>query len=319
MESKVFVTRRLPDDAWQRLFDFCQPESWFADTVVPRQILMEKITDKEGLVCLLTDRIDAELMDSAPQLRVISQVAVGYDNIDTSAAQERGIVVGNTPGVLTETTADFAFTLMMAAARRIVAGVDYVRTGRWQTWGLTTLLGRDIFGATLGIVGLGRIGAAVARRAAGFNMRLLYYDQVRRPAVEEELGIEYASWNRLLGEVDFLSLHVSLTPQTRGMIGAAEFDNLKSTCILINTARGPVVDTEALVAALREGWIAGAALDVTDPEPLPADHELLRLPNVIITPHIASASAVTRRRMAFMAVDNLRAGLECRPLPYPVR
>jgi glyoxylate reductase len=258
------------------------------------------------------------LLDGAPQLRVISQCAVGYDNVDVAAAAERGILVGNTPGVLTETTADFAFALLMAAGRRVVEGVDYVRAGRWQSWGLTVLLGQDIHGATLGLVGLGRIGAAVARRARGFEMRILYHDRVRRPELEAELGLDHVELEQLLAESDFVSLHVSLTAETRGLIGAAEFARMKPNAILINTARGPVVEMDALVTALRQGQIAAAALDVTDPEPLPADHELLSLPNVIVVPHIASASAATRERMAMMAVENLAAGLAGLPLPYPV-
>jgi len=318
MEPRIYVTRHLPELAWRKLLEFCRPESWDAETAAPYQVIKEKLTDKEGLLCLLTDRIDAGLMDAAPRLRVISQCAVGYDNVDVAAATERGIAVGNTPGVLTETTADFAFALLMAAARRVVEGVDYVRAGRWQTWGLTTLLGQDVYGATLGIVGLGRIGAAVARRAAGFNMRLLYTDRTRRPDLEAELGLECVELDRLLAESDFISLHVTLTPETRNLIGPAELARMKPQAILINTARGPIVDSEALYIALHDGQIAGAALDVTDPEPLPADHELLTLSNLIVAPHIASASAATRNRMAMMAAENLEAGLAGRPLPFPV-
>lgn len=318
MNARVYVTRRLPDLAWRKLSEFCRPESWDHENPPPYSTLRESVADKDGLLCLLTDRIDADLMVGAPQLRVISQCAVGYDNVDVAAAAERGILVGNTPGVLTETTADFAFALLMAAGRRVVEGVDYVRAGRWQSWGLTVLLGQDIHGATLGLVGLGRIGAAVARRARGFEMRILYHDRVRQPELEAELGLIYVELEQLLAESDFVSLHVSLTAETGGLIGAAEFARMKSSAVLINTARGPVVEMDALVAALRQGQIAAAALDVTDPEPLPADHELLSLPNVIVAPHIASASAATRERMAMMAVENLEAGLAGRPLPFPV-
>jgi glyoxylate reductase len=314
----VYVTRRLPGAAWRRLQAFCRPESWDQEYPPPHEALREGVRDKEGLLCLLTDRIDAELMDEAPALRVISQCAVGYDNVDVAAAARRGILVGNTPGVLTETTADFAFALLMAAGRRVVEGMDYVRAGRWRTWGLTVLLGQDIHGATLGIVGMGRIGAAVARRARGFDMRLLYHDQVRRAALEVELGLTYVTLEELLEESDFVTLHVNLTPETEGLIGAAELARMKRTAVLVNTSRGPVVDPGALYQALRDGEIAAAALDVTDPEPLPADHPLLTLPNLIVAPHIASASAATRERMALMAVENLEAGLAGRPLPYPV-
>ncbi len=318
MKPGVYVTRRLPEAAWHRLHGFCRPESWDQEYPPPHDVLREGVRDKEGLLCLLTDRIDAELMDSAPGLRVISQCAVGYDNVDVAAAAARGIAVGNTPGVLTETTADFAFALLMAAGRRVVEGMDYVRAGRWRTWGLTVLLGQDIHGATLGIVGMGRIGAAVARRARGFDMRLLYHDQVRRAALEVELGMTFVTLEELLEESDFVTLHVNLTPETVGLIGAAELSRMKRTAVLVNTSRGPVVDPEALYHALRDGEIAAAALDVTDPEPLPADHPLLALPNLIVAPHIASASAATRQRMALMAVENLEAGLAGRPLPYPV-
>ncbi len=318
MKPPVYVTRRLPETAWRQLSEFCRPESWDAEAPPPYEVIRANLADKEGLLCLLTDRIDAPLMDAAPRLRVISQCAVGYDNVDVAAASERNIAVGNTPGVLTETTADFAFALLMAAARRVVEGADYVRAGRWKTWGLTTLLGQDVHGATLGIIGLGRIGAAVARRARGFDMRLLYHDCDRRPELEGELGLEYAELDRLLGESDFITLHVSLNSETRGLIGPAQLARMKRTAVLINTSRGPVVDPKALYVALREGKIAAAALDVTDPEPLPADHQLLTCPNLIIVPHIASASAATRQRMATMAVENLAAGLAGRPLPYPV-
>jgi glyoxylate reductase len=249
---------------------------------------------------------------------VISQIAVGYDNIDVQAAAQRGIKIGNTPGVLTDATADFTFTLLMAAARRIGEGIDYVRDGRWETWGLTTLLGQDVFGATLGIIGFGRIGQAVAVRARGFNMKILYYDRERDTDAERETGAEYRELNELLGEADFVSLHVDLNEETRGMIGVQEFDLMQPSAILINTARGPIIDKDALCASLKEGKIACAALDVTDPEPLPADDELLSLPNIIIVPHIASATITARTRMCLMAVENLIAGVSDKPLPYPV-
>jgi len=314
----VYVTRRLPEAAWARLKTFCRPESWDQEVPPSYETLREGVRGKEGLLCLLTDRVDAGLMDEAPGLRVISQCAVGYDNVDVAAAAARGIVVGNTPGVLTETTADFAFALLMAAGRRVVEGMDYVRAGRWRTWGLTVLLGHDIHGATLGVIGMGRIGAAVARRARGFDMRILYHDQVRRAALEVELGMTYVTLEELLEESDFVTLHVNLTPETEGLIAAAELARMKRTAVLVNTSRGPVVDPEALYHALRDGEIAAAALDVTEPEPLPADHKLLTLPNLIVAPHIASASAATRERMALMAAENLEAGLSGRPLPYPV-
>jgi len=318
MKPKVYVTRHLPEQAWNELSQGCEATSWDQETPPPYEVLLANIHDKDGLLCLLTDRVDARLMDAAPRLKVISQCAVGYDNIDVEAATQRGIRVGNTPGVLTNATADFTFALLMAAARRIGEGIDYVRAGRWETWGLTLLLGQDVFGATLGIIGLGRIGTAVARRARGFNMRILYYDTTRQPQIESELGMEYHPLNDLLAKADFVSLHVNLTDETRGLINSEAFERMKPTAVLINTARGPVVDSEALYQALKTGRIAAAAIDVTDPEPLPADHKLLSLPNLILTPHIASATVSSRTQMALMAVRNLIAGVNDRKLPFSV-
>ncbi|MFN2244132.1 MAG: 2-hydroxyacid dehydrogenase [Anaerolineae bacterium] len=316
MKPPVYVTRRLPEPALQSLLEVCEVEIWDEDVPPPYEVIVEKVADKEALLCLLTDRIDAALMDAAPRLKVISQCAVGYDNIDVSAATARGIPVGNTPGVLTDATADFAFTLLMAAARRVGEAIEYVRQGRWQTWGLTLLLGQSVYGATLGIVGLGRIGQALARRARGFDMTILYHDAVRQPEAEAELGVEYRSLEDLLRESDFVSLHISLTEETERLIDAQKLALMKPTAILVNTSRGPVVDSEALYEALRDGQIGYAALDVTDPEPLPADHKLLTLPNLIVAPHIASATVTSRSLMAERAVRNLIAGLRGERLPY---
>jgi len=318
MKPKVYVTRHLPEVASEQLRESCEVEIWDFESPPPYETLKEKVGDKEGLLCLLTDRIDAELMDAAPDLKVISQCAVGYDNIDVPAATQRGILVGNTPGVLTEATADFAFTLLMAAARRVTEACDYVRAGKWQTWGLTVLLGQEVFGATLGIIGLGRIGQAVAKRARGFEMRLLYHDNNRLPEVEAELGVEYCSFEDLLRQSDYISLHVNLTEETQGLINAQAMSLMKPTAILINTSRGPVVESEELYEALKSGQITAAALDVTDPEPLPEDHKLLQLPNLIVAPHIASATVTSRNRMAMMAVENLVAGVQGEPLPNQV-
>jgi glyoxylate reductase len=318
MKPKVYVTRHLPEQAWHELIGVCEVEIWDREIPPPYEVIVEKVRDKEGLLCLLTDRIDAGLMDAGKSLKVISQVAVGYDNIDVDAATRRGILVGNTPGVLTDATADFAFTLLMAAARRVGEAIDFVRAGKWETWGLTLLLGRDVYGATLGIVGFGRIGQAVARRARGFDMNILYYDTDPHPTEATELEAQYRRFDDLLRESDFITIHVSLNEATRGMINARALSLMKSTAILINTARGPIVDPEALYHALQSGQIAYAALDVTDPEPLPANHKLLRLPNLIVVPHIASATVTSRTRMASMAVRNLIAGLQNEPLPYPV-
>jgi glyoxylate reductase len=269
------------------------------------------------LLSLLTDRVDDELLDAAgPQLKVVANLAVGFDNIDVPACTRRGIPVGNTPGVLTETTADLAFILMMAAARRLTEGIDYVREDRWKTWGPLLLLGVDVHGGTLGIVGFGRIGREMAKRARGFSMRILYHDVARASVEDEEaLGATFVPLDTLLAESDFVTLHVNLTPETRHLINAGALARMKSTAVLVNTSRGPVVDQAALYEALRDGAIFGAALDVTDPEPMSADDPLLTLPNCIVVPHIASATHVTRGKMARIAADNILAGLRGEPLP----
>jgi glyoxylate reductase len=318
MKPKVYVTRHLPEVAWSELVVACDVEIWDEEFPPSYELITQQIEDKDGLICLLTDKIDANLMDHAPNLKVISQVAVGYDNIDVAAATERTIAIGNTPGVLTDATADFAFALLMAAARRIGEAIDYVRAGKWQTWGLTLLLGQEIHGATLGIIGMGRIGQAVAKRARGFDMKILYHSADRLPDVEETLGAEYREFDELLQEADFVSLHVTLTEETRGLIDSRALGLMKRTAVLINTARGPVVDPDALYWALKNGQIAAAALDVTDPEPLPADDKLLDLPNLIVAPHIASATIASRNLMAQMAVQNCIAGVQGNPLPFPV-
>ena len=318
MKPKVYVTRHLPQAAREELEEACEVTIWDEEFPPPYDVIVENIADKDGLICLLTDRIDAGLMDVAPQLKVIGQVAVGFDNIDVVAAKERGIAVGNTPGVLTDATADFAFTLLMAAARRIGEAYDYVCAGEWETWGLTLFLGQEVYGATLGIVGMGRIGQAVARRARGFDMNVIYFNRARLPEVEAQLGVEYRDFEALLRESDFVSLHVNLTEETRGLIDGSALKLMKPAGILINTARGPVVDSDALYEALKEGQIAYAALDVTDPEPLPADHKLLTLSNCLVTPHIASATVASRTLMAQMAVRNCIAGVHGEPLPYAV-
>lgn len=312
-KPKVFITRKLPEPGLTRLQNEVDAEIWPDELPPDDETLLEKVAGVDGLLCLLTDLVDGAVMDAAgPQLKVISNCAVGVDNIDLQAATRHGIPVGNTPGILTETTADFAFALLMAAARNMVQADSYVRAGKWKTWGLTLLLGQDIYGATLGIIGFGRIGQAVARRASGFGMRILIYD----PSYQvDDDSVETVDLPILLTESDFISLHTPLTEQTHHLIGAAEFTRMKPNAILINTARGPVIDPDALYEALSEKQIAGAALDVTEPEPLPTDHRLLSLDNLIIAPHIASASRATRGKMADMAVDNLLAGLQGERLP----
>ena len=318
MKPRVYVTRILPKEAMDRINSFCDAKTWDGPLPPPREVLEENVTNIEGLLSLLTDKIDAALMDKAPKLKVISNYAVGFDNIDIPAATKRGIIVGNTPGVLTETTADLAFALLMAAGRRVVEGDKEVRAGKWKTWGPMTLLGQDIHGATLGIIGLGRIGAAVAQRAKGFGMKILYYDIIRNEKAEKELGIQYTDLNSLLSQSDFITIHTNLTKETHHLIGAKQFDLMKRTGILVNTSRGPIVDNMALYEALRSKKIAYAGLDVTEPEPLPADHPLLTLDNVVVVPHIASASVASRTKMGLMAADNLIAGLKGEMPPNPV-
>ena len=318
LKPKVYVTRLLPQVAMDKIQAFCDAKVWEGDLPPPRDMLLQNVVGVQGLLSLLTDKVDAELMDRAPNLKVVSNCAVGFDNVDVTEATKRQILVGNTPGVLTETTADFAFALMMAAARRVVEGDRVVRAGKWKTWGPMILLGQDIHNATLGIVGFGRIGIAVARRAKGFGMRILYTDIVRNKQAENELGLEYVTMERLLGESDFITIHTNLTPETHHLIGRKQFENMKPTAILVNTSRGPIVDNMALYDALRTGKIGYAALDVTEPEPIPVDHPLLTLENIVVVPHIASASVATRTKMALMAAENLIAGLKGEMPPNPV-
>ncbi len=311
MRPKVLVTREIPERGLSKIREFFEVDLWTDEAPPPKDVILERIRDKDALVSLLTDPIDEEVFDAAPKLRIVSQYAVGYDNIKVEEATKRGIYVTNTPGVLTETVADFTFALMLAVARRVVEADRYVREGKWKVgWHPLMMVGTDVYGATLGIVGLGRIGSAVARRAKGFNMRVIYYDVVRREDLEKELGIEYVSLDKLLEESDYVSLHTPLTPQTYHLIGEEQLKKMKKTAFLINTARGKVVDQKALYKALKEGWIAGAGLDVFEQEPISPDDPLLELDNVVLAPHAASASYETRSRMAEMVADNLIAFLK---------
>jgi len=306
---RIFVTRNLPGDAIDRLRQTCDVAVWPDELPPPPGDLRREAAAAHGLLTLLTDRIDASLLAAAPNLVAVSNMATGYDNVDIAEASRRLVLVSRTPGVLTETSADLAFGLLLAAARRIAEGDRYVRAGNWRTWGPEIMLGPDVHGATLGIIGLGRIGAAVARRAAGFGMRILYHGRSRNTRAAKDLGAAYADLDTLLTQSDFVSIHAALTEDTRGLIGARQFGLMKPGSILINTARGPIVEQDALYEALRSGAIAGAALDVTDPEPLSADSPLLALDNVVITPHIASASNATRSEMARLAAENLLSSL----------
>ena len=315
---RVAVTRVIPNAGLNLLREAAEIRLWEEELPPTPDELAALLRGCDGALTLLTDAITGEVLDREPQLKVVSNLAVGYDNVDVPAATARGVAVCNTPEVLTETTADFAWALLMTAARRVVEGADYVRAGRWKTWGPMLLLGRDLTGATLGIVGFGRIGREVAKRARGFEMRLLAYDTHHDEAAAQELGVAYRSLDDLLREADFVTLHVALTPETTGLIGARELGLMKPAAILVNAARGPVVVTDALVAALRDGVIGGAALDVTDPEPLPAGHPLLALPNALVVPHMASATVATRDRMAELAARNLLAVLRGETPPHIV-
>ena len=316
----VFVSRVIPDEGLNAIREGADARIWPHELPPPRTDLLREVAGCDGVLTLLTDKVDDEFLDAAgPQLKVVSNFAVGFDNVDVPACTRRKVAVGNTPGVLTETTADLAWALLMAAARRVVEGDRYVRDGQWRTWGPMLLMGPDVHGATIGIIGFGRIGQAVARRARGFGMRILYHDPRRvSPAVEAEYGAEYRTLEGILPESDFVSLHVDLRPETRGLLNAERLRWMKPTAILVNTSRGPVVDSMALAEALRSGQIAAAALDVTDPEPIPVDHPLVGLDNCLIVPHIASASRATRGKMAAMAAANLLAGVRGERLPTPV-
>jgi len=317
---KVFVSRVLPEDGLRPIRDATDARIWEDDLPPPRDALLQAVAGCDGVVTLLTDRVDDGFLDAAgPQLKVVSNYAVGFDNVDVPACTARGVAVGNTPGVLTETTADLAFALLMAAARRLPEGDRYVRAGQWKTWGPMLLLGPDVHGATIGIVGFGRIGQAVAKRARGFGMTILYQDVHRAdPAVEAEFGATELPLEELLPRADFVTLHVNLTPQTKGLIDAEKLSWMKPTAVLVNTSRGPVIDHAALAEALTSGRIFAAALDVTDPEPIPADDPLVGLENCLIVPHIASASRATRGKMAEMAAANLLAGVRGERIPTPV-
>ena len=308
---RVFVTRAIAPEAIAKLRKHSIVEVWPRDTPPPYAELIRRAREVDAILAMVTDRIDAPLIASAPRLRVISNLAVGLDNIDVAAATAAGIAVGHTPEVLTDATADLAFALLMAAARRVAEGDREVRAGKWQTWGPAVLLGHDVYGATLGIIGWGQIGRAMARRGRGFNMRILYTSRATRDR-EAVSGATRVSMKRLLQRSDFVSLHVPLTPQTRHLIGPKELALMKPGAILINTARGPVIDQRALYRSLKAGKLGGAGLDVTDPEPIRADDPLLKLPNVVITPHIGSASHTSRNKMADIATDNIIAVLEGR-------
>jgi len=310
---RAFVTRRLPGRALDALDGVCELDVWEDDAPPPAEVLRARARNADALLCLLTDRIDETLLDACPRLRVVSQMAVGVDNVDIAACAARGIPVGNTPDVLTDATADLTLALLLAAARRLPEGIDAVRSGAWGPWRPSWLLGLELRGARLGIVGMGRIGQAVAERAQAFGMEVVHAARAGREDAPGALPLD-----ELLRTSDVVSLHCPLTPDTRELIDADALAAMKPTALLVNTARGSVVDQDALLAALAAGRIGGAALDVTDPEPLPPDHPLLSAPNLIVLPHLGSATHTTRQRMAQLAVENLAAGLAGRPLPHAV-
>lgn len=308
---RVFVTSKIPEEGLKILYDNFHVQVSDYDGLIPKKILVEKVKGIDALLCLLADVIDKEVMEAAgPRLKVIANYAVGYNNIDVEEATKRGIMVTNTPGVLTETTADLTWALMMAVARRIVEGDKFVRAGKFRGWEPMLLLGTDLYGATLGVIGFGRIGQAVARRAIGFKMKVLYYSRSRvSEEIEKELNATYVDLNTLLKESDFITLHLPLTKQTHHLIGEDQFKLMKKEAYLINTARGPIVDEKALVKALKENWIRGAALDVFENEPQ-VEPELLELENVVLAPHIGSASHATRTKMSIMAAENIVKALK---------
>ncbi len=315
-KPRVLVTRLIPEVGLRRIVQECQAEVWEEPLPPPRDVLLEKIAGCEGILSLLTERIDAELMDAAgPQLKVISNFAVGFNNVDVAEATRRGIRVGNTPGVLTEATADMAFALLISASRRIVEAQDYIREGNWKTWEPLGHIGQDLVGKTLGIVGMGRIGHALARRChGGWNMRILYVDKFRNEAAEQDFDAQHVEWSTLLSESDFVSVHVDLNSETEGMFDRDAFAQMRPTAVFVNSARGPIHNQQDLYDALDQGEIFAAGLDVTNPEPLDLEDPLLKLSNCVIAPHIASGTVSSRNGMAEIAANNLLAGVRGEPL-----
>jgi len=313
---KVYVTRELPERGLRIIKKYFDTEVWTEYAPPPKKVIIEKAKNVDALVPLLSDKIDAEVFDAAPKLKIVAQLAVGFDNIDLQEATRRGIYVTNTPEVLTDTTADFAWALLMAVARRVAEADKYVRTGQWKVgWHPSMMQGRDVYGATIGIVGAGRIGYAVAKRATGFSMKILFYDVVPRPEIEKDFGAKKVDLETLFRESDFVSIHVPLMKETYHLVNAEKLKLMKKTAYLINNSRGPVVDEKALYEALKDGRIAGAALDVFEQEPTPMDNPLLKLDNVVVAPHISSASYETRSRMAEMVAENLVAFFEGKKPP----
>ncbi|VEF47261.1 D-isomer specific 2-hydroxyacid dehydrogenase [Bacillus freudenreichii] len=310
MKEKIYITRKLPAGIVKKLEGNFYIDMWDQEEkAIPRDVLLDKVKDSQGLLCMLTETIDQEVLESAPNLKVISNMAVGYNNIDVKEATKRGIAVTNTPGVLTETTADLTFALLMATARRLVEASDYLREGQWKTWSPMQLTGMDIHGATLGIIGFGRIGQAVAKRAAGFGMNILYYNRSRKPEAERQTGAQFSELDDVLRESDFISILLPYSSEVHHIISAKELSLMKKTAVLVNTARGGIVNEDALYDALKNENIWAAGLDVFEKEPVDPNNPLLKLPNVVTLPHIGSASIATRMKMAELAAENLHNAL----------
>lgn len=319
MKPKVYITRKLPDVIVKKIESVCEVRMWPEEDIpVPREILLEEIEEVEGIYSMLTETIDKEVLSHAKNLKAIANMAVGYNNVDVDEATKKGIKVTNTPGVLTETTADLTFALMMATARRIVESSDYLREGKWKTWSPMLLTGQDIYGAKLGIIGMGRIGQALIKRAKGFDMTVSYYNRSRKPTIEKEFNITYSNLETLLKESDYVCILVPYSPEVHHLIGKKELDLMKNSAILINTARGGIVDEDALYEALKNKTIWGAGLDVFEEEPVSLDSPLLKLPNVVTLPHIGSASEKTRLKMADLAAENLNLILQGKQPITPV-
>jgi glyoxylate reductase len=315
-KPKVYVTRELPERGLKIIKERFDAEVWKEYAPPPKKVIIEKAKNVDALATLLSDKIDSEVFDAAPKLKIVAQLAVGFDNIDVQEATKRGIYATNTPEVLTDTTADFAWTLLMAVARRVVEADKYVRTGQWKVgWHPAMMQGREVHGATIGIVGAGRIGYGVAKRATGFSMKILFYDVIPRPEMEKDFGAKKVDLDTVFKESDFVSIHVPLMKETQHLVNAEKLRLMKKTAYLINNSRGPVVDEKALYEALKEGRIGGAGLDVFEQEPTPLDNPLLKLDNVVVAPHISSASYETRSEMAKMVADNLVAFFEGRKPP----
>jgi glyoxylate reductase len=315
-KPKVYVTREMPERGLEIIKEKFDAEVWHDYAPPPKKLIIDKAAKVDALATLLSDKIDAEVFDAAPNLKIVAQMAVGFDNVDVAEATKRGIYVTNTPRVLTETTADFAWALLMAVTRRVVEADKYVRSGQWKVgWHPMMLQGRDIYGATLGIVGLGRIGCAIALRAKGFNMKVLYHDVVRRPDYEKQYDLKFTDVDTIFKTADFITINTPLTKETHHLVDEKKLRMMKKTAYIVNNARGPIVDQKALYKALKEGWIAGAALDVFEEEPTPVDNPLLKLDNIVVAPHISSASFETRAKMAEMVAENLIAFFEGKTPP----